>query len=87
MNALKEMHLTIESKINGKRIGDEQELHDPFFHTRTTYELSIWERLKTLWTGRIVFEVKVRGDDIAHRQWFRTDPLPRGGDGGPVGLR
>jgi hypothetical protein len=72
MNALEEYHLTIETLIDGKRVGM-QEIHDPFLHNRTYYEPSIWDRLKLLWTGRILFEVKVRGDNEAHRQWFRTD--------------
>ena len=75
MNAIEEKHLTIETKINGKRVGI-QELHDPFLHNRTYYAPSIWDRIKLLWTGMVLFDVKVRGDDTAHRQWFRTDKLP-----------
>ena len=77
MNAMEEQHLTIETLIDGKRIGT-QDIHDPFLHNRTVYEPSIWDRLRLLWSGRITFEVKVRGDREAHRQWFRTDKLPRG---------
>ena len=51
MNAMEECHLTIETKINGSRVGV-QELHDPFLHNRTDYRPSIWERIKILWTGR-----------------------------------
>ncbi len=75
MNAIEEKHLTIETLINGSRVGV-QEINDPFLHNRTSYEPSIWGRLKILWTGRVFFEVKIRGDDDAHRQWFRTDKLP-----------
>lgn len=75
MNAMKETHLTIETLIDGRRVG-KQEIHDPFLHNRTYLEASIWDRIKFLWTGKILFEVKVRGDDTAHRQWFRTDKLP-----------
>ncbi len=63
MNAMEETHLTIETLIDGKRIGMQD----------------INERVKLLWTGRILFEIKVRGDHEAHRQWFRTDKLPRSG--------
>lgn len=85
MNAMEEMHLTIETLLDGRRI-DVQEIHDPFLHNRTYYEPSIWDRLRLLFTGRILFEVKIRGDDEAHRQWFRTDKLPRGSDGGPQAI-
>jgi len=80
MNAMEERHLSIETLINGKHVG-KQEINDPFLHNRTYYEPSIWERLKILWTGRVLFEVKIRGDDQALRQWFRTDKLPGGVDG------
>lgn len=83
MNAMEEMHLTIETKIDGDRI-DIHDIHDPFLHNRTTLDLSLWEWFRLLWKRRIEFSVKVRGDDIAHRQWFRTDPLPRGEHGGPL---
>lgn len=82
MNALEDKHLTIETLIDGNRVGV-QEINDPFLHNRTTYEPSLWDRLKILWTGRVLFEIKIRGDDEAHRQWFRTDKLPKGGEGGP----
>ena len=75
MNAMEEKHLTIETLIDGKRVGKE-EIHDPFLHNRTIHEMSIWDRIKFLFHGRIEFEVKVRGDDEAIRQWFRTDALP-----------
>lgn len=78
MNAMEEKHMTIETLIDGKRIGM-QEINDPFLHNRTSYEPSIWDRLKLLWTGRVLFEIKLRGDHEAHRQWFRTDKLPRSG--------
>lgn len=79
MNAMEEKHLTIETLLDGKRISIEQ-IHDPFLHNTTTYEPSIWDRLKLLFSGRIVFEVRIRGDNEAHRQWFRTDKLPRDSD-------
>lgn len=82
MNAMEETHLTIETLINGKRVGV-QDIHDPFLHNKTIYEPSFWDRLKIFFTGRILFEVRIRGDLEAQRQWFRTDPLPRGGKGGP----
>lgn len=75
MNAMEEKHLTIETLIDGKRVGV-QEINDPFLHNRTFYEPSIWDRFRLLFTGRILFEIKVRGDVEAHRQWFRTDELP-----------
>lgn len=78
MNAMEEFHLTIETLIDGKRIGM-QEIHDPFLHNKTVCKPSLWERIKFLWTGQVVFEVRVRGDIEAQRQWFRTDKLPGGG--------
>lgn len=75
MNAMEEYHLTVETLIDGKRVG-KQDIQDPFLHNRTIHEPSIWDRLKLLWTGRITFEVKVRGDNEALRQWFRTDKIP-----------
>ncbi len=75
MDAMEEKHLTIETLLDGQRIGF-QEISDPFLHNKTVIEASIWERVKFLWTGRILVEVKVRGDQDAHRQWFRTDKLP-----------
>lgn len=75
MNAMEEKHLTIETLIDGKRIGI-QEINDPFLHNRTYLELSLLDRIKLLWTGKVFFEVKIRGDIEAHRQWFRTDSLP-----------
>ena len=77
MNAMKEFHLTIETLIDGERVAN-QEIHDPFLHTKTVCKPSLWERIKFLWTGQVVFEVKIQGDDEVHRQWFRTDKLPRG---------
>lgn len=76
MNAMEEKHLTIETLIDGHRIGKE-EINDPFLHNRTVIELSFWDRLKLLWAGRILFEIKIRGDDEAHRQWFRTDKFAK----------
>lgn len=80
LNAMEETHLTIQTFINGKEVGTEggQEIHDPFLHNRTTYEPSLWERIKLLFTGKVTFEVRIRGDIEAQRQWFRTDNLPRG---------
>lgn len=75
MNAMKEKHLTIETRVDGLKI-NVQEINDPFLHNITTYVPSIWNRLKLIWTGLIVFQVIIRGDDDAHRQWFRTDKLP-----------
>ncbi len=74
MNAMEDKHLTIETLIDGKRI-DVEEINDPFLHNRTTLELSILDRIKLLWTGRVLFEVKIRGDLEAQRQWFRTDEI------------
>jgi hypothetical protein len=82
MNAMEEQHLTIETLIDGKRVGI-QDINDPFLHNRTYYVPSIWDRLRILFTGHILFEIKIRGDNAAHRQWFRTDALPKGGEGGP----
>lgn len=75
MNAMEEMHLVIQTSIDGKCV-NEQKIHDPFLHNRTKYFLSIWDRIKLLWTGKILFEVRIRGDEEAHRQWFRTDRIP-----------
>lgn len=84
MNAMEEKHLEIETLIDGERIGN-VEANDPFHCTVVTISMTIWEWLSLLWNGRTVRVcVKVRGDDVAHRQWFRTDPLPRGGHGGPM---
>jgi hypothetical protein len=86
MNAMEEMHLEIETLIDGERIGN-IEVHDPFHTTRVTIDMTWWEWFSMIWHGRkIDVCVKLRGDDVAHRQWFRTDPLPRGGNGGPMGI-
>jgi len=79
MNAMEETHLTIETLLDGKRIRS-QAIHDPFLHNKTTVEMSLWDRIKFLFHGSIMFEIKIRGDDDAHRQWFRTDKLPRNKD-------
>lgn len=71
MNAMKETHLEIQTSVNGKHAG-RQQIHDPFLHNRTYYYPSILERIKLLWTGVVLFEVRIRGDDDAHKQWFRT---------------
>jgi hypothetical protein len=81
MNAMEEFHLTVETLFNGTRVSV-TDLHDPFLHHVTTTDLSFWDWLSLLWRGRrIVHTIKIRGDDIAHRQWFRTDPLPGGAIG------
>lgn len=75
MNAMEEKHLTIETMIDGEVI-DKQDINDPFLTNRTVIEMSIWDRLKFLFSGRIAVVVRVRGDKEAHNQWFRTDPPP-----------
>jgi hypothetical protein len=80
MNAMEEKHLTIETKIDGRTI-DVHPINDPFLHNTTTYELSILDRIKLLFHGRVVFDVRIRGDEEAIRHWFRTDRLPRYEDG------
>lgn len=82
MNAMEEKHLTIEALVNGQSVGKE-EINDPFLHNTTTVELSLWDRIKLLFAGRMVFEVRIRGDQEAVRHWFRTDEMPSGGEGGP----
>lgn len=74
MNAMEEMHLTVETSWHGGKI-DERPLHDPFMTHKTTVELSWLDWLKLLFRGRVVeVTVKIRGDDESIRHWFRTDP-------------
>lgn len=79
MNAMEEKHLTVETRIDGKRISIEP-INDPFLRNETVHEMSIWDRLKFLFHGRIVVEILIRGDQEAIRHWFRTDPHPNGSD-------
>ncbi len=84
MNAMEEIHLSIETRVDDRVIGN-VEVHDPFHTTRVNLDMTWWEWFAMIWRGRKVeIVVKLRGDDVAHRQWFRTDPLPRGGHGGPM---
>lgn len=76
MNAMNECHLDIETFVDGESIA-KQDINDPFLTNRTVIEMSIWDRLKFLFRGRIEVTVKIRGDKEAHDQWFRTDLPPR----------
>jgi len=67
-------HLSVVTWEDNKVLS-EIPIDDPFHHTRINYEvrLTLWERIKLLFAGRITaeFRVHVRSDGVSQGRWFQ----------------